>query len=237
MGKILNSILGYLIDIFIGLHNYISMAVTNKNISVGLTIIVFVIIIKLVLLPLNIQQIRSTLKMGKVQPHIKKIQEKHKKDPKKLQEETMKLYKEHGTNPMGGCLPILLQWPILLTMFYVFQSQYAPIHDLLGAGFIFLPKLSASASSSIWGIALALLSGATTYLNSVISMQGTVQQSGGPNMKVMNLSMTVMMVFVGWNLSAAINLYYVVSNTFQVLQTYLVKKAFHAGEKLKEQQV
>lgn len=237
MGKILNTILGYLIDVFIGLHDIVSKIVTSQNISVGLTIILFVIIVKLVLLPLNIQQIRSTLKISKVQPHIKKIQDMHKKDPKKLQEETMKLYKEHGANPMGGCLPVLLQWPILIAMFYVFQSQYTPMKDLLEAGFLFIPKLSASAHSSIWGISLALLSGATTYLNSVISMKGTAQQPGTPNMKVMNISMTVMMVFVGWNLSTAINLYYVVSNTFQVLQTYLVRKAFHAEERLKEKQV
>jgi YidC/Oxa1 family membrane protein insertase len=88
----------------------------------GLSIIVLTIVIRLVLLPLGIKQIKSMQHMQAIQPQIKALQKKHKGDKAKVQEETMKLYREAGVNPLGGCLPLLLQFPILISMYSVLRA-------------------------------------------------------------------------------------------------------------------
>ena len=87
-------------------------------------------------MPLSIKQTKSTAKMGAIQPEMKKVQEKYKKDPQKSQQEVMKLYKENGVNPMGGCLPMLIQMPILFALFAVFQKlEFPRCWFLMDAGF------------------------------------------------------------------------------------------------------
>lgn len=85
----------------------------------GVAIIIFTVIIKLILLPLTIKQYRSTAKMQELQPLIQEIQKKYKNDKEKLNQELMKIYQENNANPAGGCLPLLIQMPILFSLFYV----------------------------------------------------------------------------------------------------------------------
>lgn len=89
--------------------------------SAGIGIILFTIVARLAILPLTLSSLRSSRKMQQIQPLVKEIQRKHGKDPQKLQEETMRLYREHKINPVGGCLPMLLQLPIF---FGVYQAVY-----------------------------------------------------------------------------------------------------------------
>lgn len=95
----------------------------------GLAIIIFTIIIKLVLLPLTIKQIKSTSAMQKIQPQLQEIQKRYKGDKEKLNAETMKLYQENNVNPAGGCLPLLVQMPILISLYYVISQ---PLKFMLG---------------------------------------------------------------------------------------------------------
>jgi YidC/Oxa1 family membrane protein insertase len=96
--------------------------------SYGLSIIILTVLIKVVLLPLGIKQIKSMQAMQAIQPKIKELQKKYKGNKQKAQEETMKLYKEAGVNPLGGCLPLLLQFPILISMYAVIRSPLlAPV--------------------------------------------------------------------------------------------------------------
>ncbi|MGZ5296137.1 MAG: YidC/Oxa1 family membrane protein insertase, partial [Actinomycetota bacterium] len=88
----------------------------------GLSIIVLTVAIKLVLLPLGVKQIKSMQAMQSIQPRVKELQKKYKGNKAKVQEETMKLYKEAGVNPLGGCLPLLLQFPILIAMYSVLRA-------------------------------------------------------------------------------------------------------------------
>jgi YidC/Oxa1 family membrane protein insertase len=90
--------------------------------SYGFAIILLTLLVRVILLPLSIKQTRSMREMAVIQPELKKIQQKHKGDRQKLNEETMKLYKEHGVNPFGGCLPLLMQFPVLIALFYVIRS-------------------------------------------------------------------------------------------------------------------
>jgi YidC/Oxa1 family membrane protein insertase len=94
----------------------------------GVTIIVLTVVIRLVLLPLGIKQVRSMQHMQLVQPKIKQIQQKYKQNKPKQQEEIMKLYKEYGVNPFSGCWPVLLQFPILIAMYSVMRFPQHPIH-------------------------------------------------------------------------------------------------------------
>jgi YidC/Oxa1 family membrane protein insertase len=88
----------------------------------GLSIIILTLVIKLLLLPLGIKQIKSMQHMQAIQPKLKELQKKHKGNKQKIQEEQMRLYKEAGVNPLGGCLPLLLQFPILIAMYSVLRA-------------------------------------------------------------------------------------------------------------------
>lgn len=109
IAKILGQLL-YFIYNTIAFHNY------------GLSLVLFTVIIKLALLPLTIKQLKSTQKMQDIQPELQKIQQRYKNDKEKLNQEMMKLYQEKGVNPAGGCLPMLVQLPILFALFYVIRK-------------------------------------------------------------------------------------------------------------------
>ncbi len=94
----------------------------------GVTIIVLTVVIRLILLPLGIKQIRSMQHMQLVQPKVKQVQQKYKQNKTKQQEEIMKLYKEYGVNPFSGCWPVLLQFPILIAMYSVVRHPQHPVH-------------------------------------------------------------------------------------------------------------
>ncbi|MGZ6543718.1 MAG: YidC/Oxa1 family membrane protein insertase [Actinomycetota bacterium] len=98
----------------------------------GLSIIVLTIVIKVVLLPLGVKQIKSMQAMQSIQPKVKELQKKFKGNKAKIQEETMKLYKEAGVNPLGGCLPLLLQFPILIAMYAVIRAPQLQPADATG---------------------------------------------------------------------------------------------------------
>lgn len=95
----------------------------------GLAIILFTLLIKIIVLPLTLKQQKSMTKMQRMQPKLKEIQEKYKDDKDKTAQETMKLYKEYGVSPMGGCLPLLIQFPILIAFYQVIQK---PVEYMLG---------------------------------------------------------------------------------------------------------
>jgi YidC/Oxa1 family membrane protein insertase len=90
--------------------------------SLGLAIILLTVAVRVLLLPLSIKQTRSMREMQRIQPEIKRIQAKYKGNPQKRNEETMALYKEHNVNPFGGCLPLLMQFPVLIGLFYVIRT-------------------------------------------------------------------------------------------------------------------
>ena len=108
------------------------------GLAYGIALIIFGVLVRLLLWPLNQKAMRSSMQMQAIQPHMKELQDRHKDDPTRLQTEMMKLYKEHGVNPFGGCWPMLLPMPILLALFFVFQNTI----ELRGASFLWLPDLS-----------------------------------------------------------------------------------------------
>ena len=202
-----------LVVFFVIIHNFVSSIITNPNYSYGVAIIFVTLIIKLILLPLNIKSMRSSIRINEIQPEIQKIQKKYKNDPQRLQQEQMKLYKEYNINPFGSCLPLLLQWPILIALYYVFNN----IQGISGITFLWIKDL---ASPDIF---LAVLAGATQYYAGLLmNPKGDSAQS--KTASNMNLSMSIMMIFISSRLKAALVIYWVTSNLIQMGQTILTKK-------------
>ena len=199
---------------FFLIHGGIHTLIPNNNLSYGLTIIIFTVIIRLILLPLSIKQIKSTAKMSAIQPEMKKVQAKHKSDPQKAQQEVMKLYKENGVNPMGGCLPMLIQMPILFALYAVFQKL-----EMHGAGFLWMNDLTKPDPIYI----LPILSTVTTYFSSKL-MQPPGDGAQSKQTSTMNTMMAIFMGFMSLKFKGALVLYWVINNIVQVVQTLIINK-------------
>jgi len=196
------------------IHGFINGFVSDKGLSYGLAIILVTIIIRIVLLPLTVKQTRSSLVMSEIQPEVKKLQEKYKNDPQKSQEEMMKLYKERGASPFSGCLPMLIQWPIFIALYFVFST-------MTGLQGVYFLGIDLGAHNPV----LAVLSGLTTFVSGYFSMPThNADPAQARQTKIMNISMGFFMIYVSWNLKAALVLYWVVNNLIQVTQTVIMKK-------------
>ncbi|MCY6485367.1 membrane protein insertase YidC [Clostridium aestuarii] len=212
-----------LIKFFGIIHNGIHNVLPNPNVSYGLTIIVVTIIIRGLLFPLNYKQIKSTLKMNEIQPEMKKLQERYKNNPQQQQKEMMKLYKEKGVNPMAGCLPLLLQWPILIALYYVFMNLNTIDPNIGNVTFLGL-KLMATPTSNPLSWILPIASGLTTYLSSSLMMSKSSQGSQAKQTNTMNIGMSLLITYMGFKFTTALVIYWVTNNLFQIFQTVIMQK-------------
>lgn len=175
---------------------------TQLSLGYGWVLIVFGVLMRVVFFPLYHKSMKAQLRNMAVQPLVKEIQDRYKDQPEKLQKELMKLYKEHGFNPLAGCLPMLLPWPVLIALFFVFQNTI----ELRGVEFYWLPDLSAKDPFYILPILLAL----SMFLMQWVSLRSLDQEN--PQMKMMMYIMPPMMLFIFMNLPSGLNLYYVTAN-------------------------
>ena len=211
------SIVDFMKNIFEYIHQYIvNMGVSDVGLAYVLAILAFTLIIRILILPFNIKSANSTRGMQKLQPELKKLQEKYKDDKEKLGVETMKLYKENNVNPAGGCLPALLPLPILMALYWVFMG----IENINGASFLWIPDLFSEDKYYI----LPILAALSTYLPSYLMTKSTPAQTqpGGMNMGTMNLMMAGMMGFMSLNFKAILVLYWIIGNIIQTIQTYFL---------------
>ncbi len=178
------------------------------GLSYGWVLMLFGIAMRGILWPLNAKAMRSQLKTMELQPRIKEIQEKYKEKPEQLQKEMMRLYKEEGFNPLGGCLPMLIPWPVLITLFFVFQNTI----EFRGVEFLWLPDLSGPDPYYILPIVLGLSMFALQFLN----MRAT--GSDNPQQKMLMYFMPVMMTVIFLNFASGLNLYYAASNVASLPQ-------------------
>ncbi len=189
----------------------------------GLVIIIFTIIIKFALHPLNRQSLKSMKKMQMLQPKITELKQKYKDDVQKQQQETMKLYSTYGINPMGGCLPMLLQMPILIALWSLLNVAI----DIRQQPFIFwINNLSAPDvlfklpfKIPLFGIdivsGLAVLMGVTMFIQQKMSVKD-------PTQKAMIYVMPVMFTLMFMGLPSGLNLYYFMFNLFSIAQQWYV---------------
>lgn len=178
--------------------------------SYGLAIIILTVIIKIILYPLTKKQIESMKAMQEIAPKMKKLQEKHKDNPQLLQQKMIQLYQDAGVNPMAGCLPMLIQMPILMAMYYTFFS-----FDYGGStpSFLWVPNLSETDPLYI----LPLLAAGSTFLMQKISTVEVNQQT-----KIMMIFFPLFMGFISLNLPAGLVLYWATQNVVQIVQQLLI---------------
>jgi YidC/Oxa1 family membrane protein insertase len=185
----------------------------------GLVIILFSILVKIVVYPLTKKSYKSMKEMSRVQPLLAELKEKYKSDPQRMNKETMKLYKEHGINPMGGCLPMLLQLPLLAALFIVFRStiqlrgaSFIPgwIDDLSRADTIFTLPFSLPMYGDQFNILPILMAG-TMIFQSKMTMQD-------PKQKAMVYLMPIFMLLIFNQFPSGLNLYYTLFNLWTIIQ-------------------
>lgn len=182
--------------------------------SYAIAIILLTVIIKMVLYPLSHKQMKSMLAMQQIQPKVKEIQDKYKnKDPKKMQEMIMNLYKEHNVNPMAGCLPLLIQMPILIALY---RSLFDfPYRNEAHANFIWV-HLSDKDPFFI----LPILAGATTYFQSRMTMTSATD----PTQRMMMYTMPIFIAWIASTVPAGLALYWFVFNVVSIIQQYFINK-------------
>lgn len=194
----------------------------------GWSIIVFTLFVRLLLVPLMVKQIKSQKAMQDIQPKIKEIQEKYKNKPEKQQEELMKIYKEAKINPLSGCLPLLIQMPILIGLFNVLRDPvtygvFADQAALAAAdtGFLWIQSISSTKN-----ISLALLSGISAYFMQKMMTTGDEQTEN--MMKSMTYVMSAMSLFWGYTFQAGLAIYWITSNLFSIAQYQLITSPLKA---------
>ena len=183
-----------MVGILIWLHEAFELAY-------GWVLILFGVLSRIVLFPLYQISMRQQMKQMAIQPEIKRIQERHKENPQILQQEMMKVYKEHGVNPLGSCLPMLVPFPILITLFFVFQNTI----EFRGVPFLWVPDLSLS--DPIYVVPLVM--GGSMMLLSWIGQRG---METNPQMKMFTYVLPVVFTFMFARFAAGLNMYYAASN-------------------------
>lgn len=196
----------------------------------GLAIILITIIVRVATWPIMARQMKSAERMRELMPRIKELQERYKDDRQKQSEETFKLYRETGVNPLGGCLPMILQLPVFIGLFYALQSsidlRHAPfvwwINDLSAPATLFtLPGLDLPVRL------LPILMGASMYVQQKMMPQTGMDPAQA---RMMSIMMPGMMLVISYGFPAGLVLYWLVSNLLGIGHQLLVRRQMHAAK-------
>jgi YidC/Oxa1 family membrane protein insertase len=188
----------------------------TTQLNYGWVLVLFGVLIRLALWPLNQGAMRTSIKMQRLQPELQALQKKYSDDPKRQQEAIMKVYKDHGMSPLSplmGCLPMLLPMPILFALYFVFQNTI----EFRGVSFLWLPDISLKDPYFI----TPLLMGASMFVMSWIGLKGAPPN---PQAKMMSYMMPVMLTVLFLNFASGLNLYYAVQNLAALPQQWLLAR-------------
>ena len=207
----------------------------------GVAVIVLTILIRLILYPLMVQSIKSQKTLSELQPKIQEIQSKYKDDKEKQAKAMMELYQKEKINPFGGCLPLLLQLPILIALYQVFWKGLRP--EAMKNLYSFIPN-PGTIDPTFFGLinlgeaslVLALLAGTTQFFQTKMVTPKTAKIKKGDQMsqfsgmmqKQMLYFFPIFTVFILWRLPAAIALYWIITALFSIGQQYLIFKKTYA---------
>lgn len=184
------------------------------QINYGWVLILFGVLTRIVLWPLNQRAMRSSIKMQRLQPELQEVQTKYKSDPQRQQQEMMRVYRDHGMSPwspIAGCLPMLLPWPILAALFFVFRNTI----EFRGVPFLWMHDISVKDPYYI----MPILMGLTSFLVSWIGMRNVPPN---PQTKMMSYVFPVMMVVFMYSLPAGLNIYYFAQNLATLPQQWIL---------------
>lgn len=195
----------------------------------GWAIILFTLVVYLILYPLNRSQIRSMAKMKKIGPKLQKLQERYKDDRETLQKQMMELYRQEGVNPMGGCLPMLLQLPIFMLLWYSIRLSAEHFH--LAPGFLWMPNLS---QPDPYYIMLILNVGAMLF-QTWYTQRRTPTGAQGMGQAI-GYIFPLFMVIIFWNFPAGMWLYWLLSTVFRVIQQAIAEWELERGSRPRPQE-
>lgn len=203
--------------------------------DVGIAIVAVTFLVKAAMFPLTSKSLSAQKKLQAIQPKIKEIQEKHKDDKTTQTQETMKIYQEHGVNPLGGCLPLLIQLPILIALFRVFNTGFnakalADLYSFVANPGEINPLFLGFIDVSHRSIPLALGASALQFYHTyLVSGQQIFKKSGGDDFSNLMQRQTLFMMpvltfIISLSLPAALPFYWVVNTVFSIGEHYLVGK-------------
>jgi YidC/Oxa1 family membrane protein insertase len=200
--------------------------------SYGLDMILIALVVRLALWPLAQQQFKSMAEMQKLQPLLKELQAKHKGEPQQLQAATMALYKEHGVNPLAGCLPMVIQLPVLFGLYWAINSQ---IDHFKTQYFLWIGSPLSHQFPQIFATSLAVLD-MPLFIIYIISMYISVRYGSPPSsdpqqaqtQKIMAFVSPAMIAFFGWkyHFASALLLYWLSLNIFTMAQQFIMYRKF-----------
>ena len=208
-----------LVDFVVYVLNAIYGVVGNY----GIAIIIVTILMRIVIFPLTLKQEKSMKKMRDLQPEIEKIKEKYKDSPQEYQQKTAELYRESGVNPLGGCLPLLIQMPVFVALYWAFSGNAIPAD----AKFLWFTLKQPDRLFMIGNFAfnlLPILNVGVTYIQQKIMTSATSGQESSQQMQTMLYMMPLMMLFIFYKMPSGVTLYYLVSGALSLVQQYFILK-------------
>ncbi|GHU67734.1 membrane protein [Clostridia bacterium] len=212
---------------------YLLNAINSFCHDYGIAIIIFTLIVRGALFPLYASQIKGQMKMAAIQPKMQMLQKKYADNKEELGRKMQELYKQENYNPMSGCLPLVIQMPILMGLFYLLRNPglYLPtkINLIIASheSFLWIPDLS---QPDQW--ILPIITGVTTFASMSMTgmMSGGAPTGGGdaaasmaPMMKVMRVFMPIFIVVMARSMPSGLAVYWFIGNLFTVVQTWLLK--------------
>ena len=233
----------------------------------GVAIILLTVLIRLILYPLMQKQMVSMREMQKIQPLMKAVQEKYKNDKERLNKELMALYKEHKVNPMSGCLPLLIQMPILILLFQTLRvfKYYIPNTEIIDGGFLWIasqveivkdglpamvgglaaPEQLISLGDGIFGLSYIgilpfLVAGSMYIQQKMTSPGGAAGKDGGSSaqtQKMMTIMMPLLIGFMSFSLPSGLTLYWFTSTLLGIGQQHLINKKMPTIDEMPEEVV
>ncbi len=191
----------------------------------GVAIILLTFLVRGIFWPVTHKSTESMKRMQELQPQIKELKEKHKGEPQRIQQETMKLYREHKVNPMASCLPMLIQIPVFIALFTVLRSSVEMRHS----SFLWIKDLSEPENIPIFGYYLNIL---PLVMASTMAWQQHLTPSGDAQQKkMMMLMMPLMMLFMLYSMPSALMLYWSTSQIVSIVQLYWQRRRQHSKDK------
>jgi len=198
----------------------------------GFAIIALTTLIRIMFFPLSIRTVRSQKAMNLLNPKLQEIKQKFKDDKSAQSTETMKLYKENNINPLAGCLPLLIQLPILIALYQAFIAGLKPENLNMLYGFIFNPGVVNKISFGFIDITskmplLAIFAGGAQFIQAWVTKAQNQGSSPNKEMAALNSQMLyffpIMIIIIGWNLPAGLVLYWITTTVFSVLEQLYIK--------------
>lgn len=223
LGNILGGLLKFVYDMVSSMG-----AEPEKFSFYAMAIIITTIIFKLILLPIGLQQSKSSRKMNEIQPKMKEIQTKYKNDSQTMQMKMSELYKEEKYNPASGCIILVVQLPIMLAFFKVMREPVKFVFTTPGAyeainkTFLWIPNLE-NPDPFLWG--LPLLAALTTFLQSKTMAAPSSDPKQQSTQQMMNIFLPIMIFIAAKGFPAGLALYWVLSNTFTIVQQLITNRA------------